>query len=216
MSAKKLDTEVRQEQIVHAALGLIAQRGLKLLSVARIARQVGIVPSAIYRHYKSKEDVIDAILDHVRRKLLHNVQLVCEETSDPVESLHRLLVLHVQLIRENKGLPRVIFSEEIYGGNSARRRKVYDIISAYLEQVAVIVRQGQAAGSIRAELSPPVVAVMFLGLIQPAAILWQMSDGEFDVTKHAEKAWCIFQESIANPAGTTHIPGQEPIQEGSK
>lgn len=216
MSAKKMDTEIRQEQIVHAALGLIAQRGLRQLSVARIARQVGLVPSAIYRHYKSKDDVIDAILDQVRRKLLDNVRLVCGETSDPVECLHRLLFLHVQLIRENKSLPRVIFSEEIYTGHSERRRKVYDTISAYLEQVAVIVRRGQTLGVIRAEMPPPVVAVIFLGLIQPAAILWQMSDGEFDVTKHAEKAWEIFQASITRPADTTCIPKQESVEEGSK
>lgn len=193
-----MDTEIRREQIVHAALELIAQRGLKQLSVARIARQVGLVPSAIYRHYKSKDDVIDAILDQVRYKLLANVQQVCGEISDPVECLHRLLFLHVQLIRENKSLPRVIFSEEIHTGHPERRRKVYDTISAYLDQVAAIIRRGQAAGAIRAEMSPPVVAVMFLGLIQPAAILWHMSDGEFDVTKHAEKAWWIFQESITN------------------
>jgi hypothetical protein len=37
---------------------------------------------------------------------------------------------------------------------------------------------------------------MFLGLIQPAAILWNLSDGEFDVTKHAEKGWQLFQETI--------------------
>jgi hypothetical protein len=37
---------------------------------------------------------------------------------------------------------------------------------------------------------------MFLGLVQPAAILWQLSDGGIDVTKHAERAWQIFSDAI--------------------
>jgi hypothetical protein len=37
---------------------------------------------------------------------------------------------------------------------------------------------------------------LFLGLIQPAGILWHMSEGRFDVTKHVEKAWRIFSESV--------------------
>lgn len=216
MSAKKMDTEIRQEQIVQAALGLIGQRGLKHLSMARIARQVGLVPSAIYRHYKSKDDVIDAILDQVRLKLLDNVHQVCGVTSDPIECLHCLLFLHVQLIRENKSLPRVILSEEIHAGHPERRRKVYDGISAYLEQIANIVRRGQQEGRILADLSPSVVSVLFLGLIQPAAILWNMSDGEFDVTKHALKAWVIFHKSIATSADPTAEVGRNLTSGGKK
>ncbi len=69
------------------------------------------------------------------------------ETSDPIECLRRLLFLHVQLIRENQSLPRVVFSEEIQADHPVRKRKIYETISAYLEQVAGIVRRGQEAGS---------------------------------------------------------------------
>jgi len=39
-------------------------------------------------------------------------------------------------------------------------------------------------------------AVMFLGIIQPAAILWHISDATVDVSKHTEKVWKIFKESL--------------------
>jgi hypothetical protein len=37
---------------------------------------------------------------------------------------------------------------------------------------------------------------MFLGLIQPAALLWHLSEGEFDVTQHVEKAWNLLSETL--------------------
>jgi hypothetical protein len=66
----------------------------------------------------------------------------------------------------------------------------------YLGEVTDIIREGQRAGRVRANLAPDTLSVMFLGLVQPAAILRVMSGGEFDVTGHAERAWQIFGEMI--------------------
>ena len=45
IAAKKLGTEIRQEQIAEAALELVASQGVRRLSVAAVARRVGLVPS---------------------------------------------------------------------------------------------------------------------------------------------------------------------------
>ena len=66
----------------------------------------------------------------------------------------------------------------------------------YLGGVADIIRAGQREGSIRRNLQPDALSVMFRGLIQPAAILWHMSDGHFDVTKQTERAWRVFRAAI--------------------
>ena len=194
--AEKLHTEIRQDQFAQAALGLVASHGLKGLSVARVAHRVGVVPSAVYRHFSSKDELLDAVLNMIRNRLTENVQKVSEECKDSLECLRRLLMLHAQLIRENQGVPRIIFSEEIFSGSRERKAAVHDIIRGYLKRVADIVKRGQKEGQIRHDLDAATVAMMFLGLIQPAAILWQLSDGGIDVTKHAERAWQILAEAI--------------------
>ncbi|MCL4812908.1 MAG: TetR/AcrR family transcriptional regulator [Vicinamibacteraceae bacterium] len=193
---QKLDTGIRQEQIAQAALAVVARHGLAGLNVAAIAKLVGIVPSAIYRHFGGKDEVVEAVLGMVRERLLDNVRNVCAETSDPYERLHRLLERHLALIRANHALPRLVFSDEIYNGPPARRRMMFRTVRAYLDKVAGIVREGQEAGVVRADIEPATAAVMFLGLAQPAAILWHISSGTFDVVAHAEEAWRLFSETL--------------------
>lgn len=197
MATEKLETEIRQEQITQAALGLVAAKGVAELSIAGVARRVGLVPSAIYRHFKSKDEVLDATILHIRQQLMKNVHTARTSKSDPVECLHHLLKLHVDLIRENRGILHIVFSESVYGGRPRRKRRMYRIIDGYLGQIAEIICQGQAEGCIRRGLDSRTLSVMFLGLIQPAAILWHMSDGEFDVSQHAESGWEVFQSAIA-------------------
>jgi AcrR family transcriptional regulator len=190
--APRTKTKIRQEQIAQAALELVTRHGLRRLNVAGLARQVGVVPSALYRHYQSKEEVLEAVLDLISRRLLENVQAVRQESADPLECLHRLLSRHVQLIRDNVLIPRVTFSEEIFSGHPRRRQRVHQIILGYLKKVQELIREGQCQGRIRSDLAPDTGSVMFPGLVQPAVILWLMSNGSFDVAAHAEEAWRLF------------------------
>lgn len=196
MSIEKLDTQIRQKQIAQAALDLVGSHGMKGLNVAAVARRVGVVPSAIYRHFKGKDHILDAVLDLISHRLIGNVTAVREETADPMERLILLLARHAHLIRDNQAIPRLVFSDEVYGGNPGRKARMYGTVTSYLSSVSDIVRDGQEKGMIRKDVDPGAIAVMFLGLIQTPAILWHLSDESFDVSKHIEKAWKIFRQSI--------------------
>ena len=37
-------------------------------------------------------------------------------------------------------------------------------------------------------------------MIQPAAIIWNLSDGEFDLVQHSKNAWLLFLDAIQQQA----------------
>jgi len=195
--ARKTITEQRQEQIVEAALELIGTEGVSALSIGGIAERVGIVPSALYRHFKSKNDVLNAVLDLIKRRLLKNVEQVSRETPDALQRLKSLLMRHARMLSENRAIPHIVFSDGVYTGHSERRAMVAEIITSYLGKIQKIIVQGKDEGSIREDVVPTTASVMFLGMILPAAVLWNVSDGGFDMIAHAEKAWPAFLRCIA-------------------
>jgi len=196
MGRKKLKTEVRQAQIIEAAMNLIASRGVKGLSMVALANRIGLVPSAIYRHFKSKNNIVDMVLDSIQEKLLTNIRITCKETSESMDRLQRILKRHVETLRENRAIPRIIFTEDVFSGNPKRKTKVYRIVNGYLGGLNKIIRDGQEKGQIRSDMDSKTIALMFLGMIQPGAILWFLSDGKFDISKHSEKNWNVFREAI--------------------
>lgn len=193
---ERLETLVRQEQIARAALGLIATRGVEGVNMADLARQVGVVPSAIYRHYPNKDAVIDAVLDLVRERLMENLRVATTEAAGGPERLRRLLDLHLALLKDNQGVLRVIFSEAVSGGPAGRRARVFKTIQAYLEGIAHIVREGQRAGTLKPDVEPRAVATIFLGVVQPVAILRVMSGGMLDATPQALAGWDLVRRAI--------------------
>jgi AcrR family transcriptional regulator len=208
MAEERLDTLIRREQIAEAALGLVASQGLRQLSVAAVARRVGLVPSGIYRHFKNKDEILDAVLDRVEKRLLANVQASRDAHADALECLRDVLMRHIRFLREGKviSVPRMIFSEDGHGDNPERKRRVLCVLGEYTGQVAEIVRLGQSQGSIRPELDVQTVAMMLFGIIVPAGILWHLTEGGFDVTQHAQRAWKLFAAAVAQPA---EFPGSQ-------
>lgn len=202
MSTEKHRTEVRQDEIARAALDLISSRGMKGLRVAAVAKKVGLVPSGIYRHYRNKDELLDAILDYIHHRFSANVRAASRVEGNALTRLYALLMKHVALIRENEAIPFVIFSVEVYTESPRRRLKLLGIIESYLSQVADLVETGQQEKAIRADLVPGTVAMLFLGLIQPSTILWHLSAGKYDVTAQAEAAWPMFCRAI-QPENTT-------------
>ncbi len=196
MSAEKLDTEIRQEQIAEAALDLVASHGVGRLSVAAVARRVGLVPSGIYRHFKSKDDIIAAVLDLLERRIREVLRAAKQTTTDPVERMRHVLMGHVRIIRQGRAIPRIVFSDDFHKGQPQRKERVRRIVTYYLGQLSELVRQGQKSGQLRDDLDPETLALMFLGIIVPAGILWHLTDGGIDVTKHAERAWRVFSGAI--------------------
>jgi Transcriptional regulator len=58
-----------KEKIFEAAVDLFAEKGFEGVSVREIARAVGISESTVYKHYSSKDAILEAIFAYVETKL---------------------------------------------------------------------------------------------------------------------------------------------------
>ena len=196
MAKKRLKTDIRHEQIAEAALDIVRSEGIKGLNVAVVAEKVGLVPSAVYRHFNNKSEIVGTVLQLIQTRLNQHYQDVIQQNLEPVEKLNLLLSRHVKLIGSNNAIPRIIFSEEVIGGMPEKQQQLYGIIRDVIRNVACIITEGQKKGTIRKDVPAENIAVSFLGMIQPAAIIWNLSDGEFDLIRHSKNAWELFFDAI--------------------
>ncbi len=197
MSAQKVDTEIRQIQIVQAALDLIGSDGVQALNIASVAERVGLVPSGIYRHFGSKDELLNATLDLIEERLLGNIMLVRKQSEKALNRLKLLLIREINLLMENQAIPHIVFSETIFTGSIRRKAKVRALITRYLHEIEKIVKEGQERGELRKDISALTIVLMFKGMVLPAVVLWKITDGGVDLIAHAEEAWELFYSAVS-------------------
>lgn len=198
METKKLSSHIRKEQIVDAALKLLGESNVRKLKITDIATSLDLVPSALYRHFNSKDAILMAILDYIEKKFAANLKDVRKAHDNTIDRLHELLFRHVRLISQHHGIPRIVFSDEFWGQKTVKKRRLYELVSAYLGELERIIAEGQEKDEIRKDVDPAVAARMFLGIIQPGALLSFMSEGEFDIEEHAAMAWPVYKKILTD------------------
>jgi AcrR family transcriptional regulator len=80
-------TRLDRESILAAGLELAAASATSTISVRELGAQLGADPTAIYRHFRSKEQLMEALLDELT---LRSVAAVTAEKSDWRERLRQL------------------------------------------------------------------------------------------------------------------------------
>ena len=70
----------RKEEILIVALHLFARDGYEAVSVSQIAGELDMTKGALYRHYKSKRDIFDCIVQRMSSRMANRQQnMICHK-----------------------------------------------------------------------------------------------------------------------------------------
>lgn len=188
-------TEIRREEILRAALFIVEQQGLDNLNTNAIAALIQLVPSAIYRHFKNKEEIIAALIDFIGERLQQNLQQATTQEGTALERLKSLFELHVKLLQEEPSIPRILYSLISSERNQELKKKMLAEIDAYVYETKKLLLQGKKAGEINPAVDVAAAAMMFLGMIQPLVILSQ--ENKDVLAEYPQKLWQCYQRAIA-------------------
>ena len=78
------EAEERKNEILNAAEELFSLKGFDGTSTNDILNKVGIARGTLYYHFKSKEDIMDALIDRLNTRIFGRAQKISENKSIPV------------------------------------------------------------------------------------------------------------------------------------
>jgi AcrR family transcriptional regulator len=137
----------RRAEILAAAIPLFARDGFANVTNAQIAQAVGLAPSAIYRHYPGKVDILVAACIQAAGLLAQAVDRSLHQAADPRRAMLALAATYVAYSFEHNALTSVA-EAEVSGLPAELRRPV---ILAQREHISIWEQQLRLA---RPELDP--------------------------------------------------------------
>ncbi len=175
-----METELseRQKEIINASLELIAESGIQSLTIKNLSKKIGLVESAIYRHYASKMQILIAILDSISTKT--NSENV-KEVESILGLLEERLINHFQTFTEKPALVSVIFAEDLFQNEPLLVEKTRLKIEKSISELAELITIGQKRGEIRTDIDPEIVSIMINGSLRMLVKHWKMTSYSFDL-----------------------------------
>ena len=180
-------TDERRREIVATVLALARERGPDAITTHAIAERMGVTQGAVFRHFPDKEAIWMAVFAWIRGSLGGVVDAAIRHGPTPLARLEAAFLAHVAFIAANPGVPRVMFHEMQYPGDSPVRSEVRTMISAYRQRLTLLFRQAKAAGELPRDLDATLAPVSFIGAVQGLVIEASLAGDEKAMVKRARK-----------------------------
>jgi len=156
-------TEVRRREIAAAALRVIGQQGASELTTATLALAVGLTPGALFRHFSSLDEILEAAVE----RAVEQVEATFPSADlSPVERLHTFVSARVELITRTPGLAWLLLSDQVYlTVPQPAIRRLRALVKRSRGFLLTAVHEGIAAGRLRQDIDPQVMLVLITGTV---------------------------------------------------
>lgn len=141
------DAEERRNEILDAADELFGRKGFAATSTNDILEKVGIARGTLYYHFKSKEDIMDALIERYGNRMLGAVRDIAADKSIPV--IERI-IRSVMAMNLSGNSSHEIMEHIHKPENALMHQKIQKVIIGGITPVlAEIIREGIEQGLFR-------------------------------------------------------------------
>ena len=198
MPTVHLDSEVRRHQIVQTARKIVATQGMHFFTIQELAKEVGVSEGAIYRHFKSKDEILLALIHEIEHSLMIAISDSARPNEGALDQLKHLFQLHFSSLERRNGISFVVIAEALRFGEAHLKQATRQMVERYLETIAAILQGGVEAGEIDGKANSKAAALMFFGMIQASVTLWSFSNRAHPLAQHSTSLWAMFKRGLTS------------------
>ncbi len=187
----------RIPQILQAAMEVFARDGLAIARMEDIAKLAGISKATVYLYFKTKEDLVSALLDAFLEEALAELQASSEAGGSPASALMNwssktTARLTAMKAYANLGLEFMALAAR----HAATKAALATYYEAYTDAVEDLIASGVASGEFR-QVNSAEAAKSLVALLEGLHLLWLVSDGKVDIETDTRTALTGYLQSLS-------------------
>jgi len=201
MSPRPNVSDERKSQILNAAEDVFTQKGFEEARMDDIAEETGLSKGTLYLYFKSKDDLIIAILDRMFQREFRQLENLDQDAASATEAIWKITDL---LTKEILGLLRLIPIVYQFLALAFRNKYVQKAlkkyINRYLDILIPIIQRGIDSGEFR-QVNAREVAVAMGALMEGTLLLWVYDKSIVEPEYHIHSGMKLLLEGVqAHPS----------------
>jgi TetR/AcrR family fatty acid metabolism transcriptional regulator len=175
--AKRARGGDKHERILDAAVRVFAKKGFHATRVSEVANAAGVADGTIYLYFKSKDELLVSLFEDRVERLFAFLEAELPRATTAPEKLRIIIELQLGLLEGERDLAEVL---TVILRQSTKLMKEHAVpkFTAYLDAISRVVADGQAAGELRDDVSPHLVARAIFGALDGIAMTWALGKAD--------------------------------------
>jgi AcrR family transcriptional regulator len=171
----------RQSEIIHTAIKLIGEGGIQALTIKNLSAEIGIAESAIYRHFKSKTEVLSTLLDYLTSIIISHYNHTYRLNGSSIERIKEMIIGQLKIFAENPSYAIVILSDGLYKNERTLHNKIFELMENAKSTYIKIIDEGKCSGEVRNDVTSEQIAFIIMGGVRLTINQWSLSNFSFNL-----------------------------------
>ena len=103
----------RRVQILQTLAAMLEQPGAERVTTAALAARLQVSEAALYRHFASKAQMFEGLIDFIEQSVFGLVQQITQRETEPRQCVARLVTMLLQFGEKNPGMVRVMVGDAL-------------------------------------------------------------------------------------------------------
>ena len=162
----------RRIQILQALATMLEQPGSERITTAALAAKLEVSEAALYRHFASKAQMFEGLIDFIEQSVLSLAQQIVErDSANPKAQIGNIVAMMLQFAEKNPGMTRVMVGDALVFEHErlqTRMNQFFDKMESTLKQSLREHAQasGSATPSVDAQVQASVLTAFVVGRLQ--------------------------------------------------
>lgn len=168
-------TSQRQYEIIQAAGKLLIEKGVKGLTTKNLAAKMGFSESALYRHFKNKEDIIVFLLEFLKQNIEQRLTEIAYSSANPTEKLSQIFNSQFVYFSQNPHFVVAILSEGLFDETEKIYNTMLKIVQYKVQIISGIIEQAKLQKEILETISTADMVHILMGSFRLMMLKWKIS-----------------------------------------
>lgn len=195
---RHLPADERRAVTVEAVVELAADQNPSEITTTAIAKHMGLTQGALFRHFPTKDSILQAVMEWVAERLLSRVDRAIEAAPSPVAAIEAVFAAHVEFVADHPGVPRMLFGELQRAERTAPKRIAQTIMRRLRSRLTRLIEDGKAAGALSPTLDADVAVTCLIGMVQGLVMQSLLVNDVGRIRREAPRVFAIYLRGIGS------------------
>jgi TetR/AcrR family transcriptional regulator len=147
----------RRLQILQTLAAMLQEPQAEKITTAALAARVGVSEAALYRHFSSKAQMYEGLIEFIEQTLFGLIARITAETPSASAQVEAILNMLLNFAAKNPGMTRVLIGDALVHENERLQKRINQLHDRIEAQLRQCLRLG---GGRQAELSAPLANLL--------------------------------------------------------
>ncbi|MFZ5986044.1 MAG: TetR/AcrR family transcriptional regulator [Bacillota bacterium] len=174
----------RKETIIFTAIDVINEFGIQNVSTKEIAKRLCISEATIFKHYKTKNDLLLAVLDHYSQYDSDIFASSRERMENPLEALKFYVKAYIEYYENYPSITAITLAYDIMACDPELGDKIKGIFFKRTSFLRELVEAAKKADQFHPDTDTEKLADIILGSIRLICLKWRLNQYSFSLKEY--------------------------------